>query len=330
VVAVAVPSGVGHQPFGDTATRAGALERARKALVATGAEIAFGLEGGVEITLEANPEDVSAEAVRAWQRSGINRVSLGVQSFDDAVLAWMHRTHDSKTARQAVEVLREGGIDNLSVDLIFAVPASIDRSWERDLETALEFDLPHLSVYGLTVEPQTPLGRWVARKDVSEAAEEIFEAEYLLAHHALTAAGYEHYEVSNYGKPNRHSRHNWAYWNRKAYGGVGPSAHEFDGHARRWNASAYSEWLARVAGGKDPREDREELDESQHQAERVYLGLRTNAGLPITDGEGDEVTRLLEAGWAALTSDSTLRLTGLGWLRLDSIANSLTQLRSRS
>ena len=126
------------------------------------------LREDAEITLEANPEDVSAEAVRAWQRSGINRVSLGVQSFDDAVLAWMHRTHDAKTARQAVEVLREGGMDNLSVDLIFAVPASIDRSWERDLETALEFDLPHLSVYGLTVEPRTPLGRWVARKDVSE------------------------------------------------------------------------------------------------------------------------------------------------------------------
>jgi oxygen-independent coproporphyrinogen-3 oxidase len=170
----------------------------------------------------------------------------------------------------------------------------------------------------------------VARKDVSEAAEETFEAEYLLAHHALTAAGYEHYEVSNYGKPNRHSRHNWAYWNRKAYGGVGPSAHEFDGDARRWNASAYTEWLVRVARGEDPREGREELDEVQRQAERVYLDLRTRTGLPIADVDRDQVTRLLEAGWAALTSDSTLRLTGPGWLRLDSIANSLTLLRSRS
>ena len=288
------------------------------------------LREDAEITLEANPEDVSPDVVRAWQRSGVNRVSLGVQSFDDGVLAWMHRTHDSKKARQAVEVLREGGIANLSVDLIFAAPASIERSWERDLETALQLDLPHLSVYGLTVEPHTPLGRWVARKDVSEAGEETFEMEYLLAHRTLTAAGYEHYEVSNYGRPDWHSRHNWAYWNRSAYGGVGPSAHEFDGDARRWNASAYTEWLARVARGEDPREGREKLNESQRLAERVYLDLRTSTGLCITDVEEDEVTRLLEAGWAALTGDSTLRLTGPGWLRLDSIANSLTPLRSRS
>jgi oxygen-independent coproporphyrinogen-3 oxidase len=210
------------------------------------------------------------------------------------------------------------------------VPASVKREWKNDLEIALQLDLPHLSVYGLTIEAQTPLGRWIARKDVSEAAEEAFESEYLLGHDTLTGAGFDHYEVSNYGKPERHSRHNWAYWNRKAYGGLGPSAHEFDGEGRRWNASAYSEWVARVSRGEDPREGREELNREQSAAEEVYLNLRTSAGMAISSKEHEHIARLLDAGWAALTNDSTLRLTGPGWLRLDSIANNLTLLRSRS
>jgi len=283
-----------------------------------------------EITLEANPEDVSPESARAWRVAGINRVSLGVQSFDDGVLAWMHRTHDAETALRAIKVLHEEGIDNLSIDLIFATPATISREWERDLEITLGLELPHLSVYGLTVEPHTSLGRWVARRDVSEAAEETFESEYLLAHDRLTAAGFEHYEVSNYGKPGRHSRHNWAYWNRQAYGGIGPSAHEFDGAGRRWNASAYVEWVGRVMRGEDPREGREELGQEQSMAEEVYLNLRTTAGTVISPAERQHIVRLLDAGWAGLANDSTLRLTGAGWLRLDSIANNLTLLRSRS
>jgi oxygen-independent coproporphyrinogen-3 oxidase len=289
-----------------------------------------GVREDAEITLEANPEDVTPASVRAWRVAGVNRVSLGVQSFDDRVLAWMHRTHDAETARLAVKVLREEGIDNLSIDLIFATPATITREWEQDLEIALGLELPHLSVYGLTVEPRTPLGHWVARRDVTEAAEETFETEFLLAHDRLTVAGFEHYEVSNYGKPGRHSRHNWAYWNRKAYGGIGPSAHEFDGAERRWNAAGYVDWVARVTRGEDPREGREELGQEQRMAEEVYLNLRTTAGTVVSPAERDHIARLLDAGWAALENDSTLRLTGAGWLRIDSIANSLTHLRSRS
>jgi oxygen-independent coproporphyrinogen III oxidase len=287
------------------------------------------LAGDAEITLEANPEDVSAEAVCAWRSAGINRVSLGVQSFSDTALAWMHRTHDAKAALKAIEVLREGDIANFSIDLIFALPASVSREWSRDLETAMALDLPHLSVYGLTVEPHTPLGRWVARSDVSEAAEETFEAEYLFAHRSLTVAGYEHYEVSNYGKAGRHSRHNWAYWRRRPYGGLGPAAHEFDGRQRRWNASAYSEWVARVSRSEDPRAGGEELANEQVMAEEVYLSLRTSAGVSIKMVEPDHVARLIDAGWATVGSDSTMRLTGEGWLRLDTIASDLTVLRSR-
>lgn len=282
-----------------------------------------------EITLEANPEDVTPEAVRAWRSAGVNRVSLGVQSFDDAVLTWMHRTHDARTARRAVEVLREEGIDNLSVDLIFAVPAEVPRAWERDLEIVLDLDLPHVSIYGLTVEPHTPLGRWVAGRTVSEAPEEAFEREYLRAHDLLTDSGFEHYEVSNYARPGRHSRHNWAYWHRQPYGGIGPSAHEFDGRERRWNVAPYAEWVGRVSKNQDPVGGREELASEQSMAEEVYLSLRTNTGIEISAAEREHASRWIDAGWAELANMSRLGVTGLGWLRLDSIASDLTALRSR-
>jgi oxygen-independent coproporphyrinogen-3 oxidase len=287
------------------------------------------LREDAEVTLEANPEDVSAESVHAWRAAGINRVSLGVQSFDDATLGWMHRTHTAVDARNAVQVLREGGIDNLSIDLIFALPASLARSWQRDLDSALEFELPHLSVYGLTVEEQTPLGRWVARRDVSEAPEESFESEFLEAHEQLRAAGFDHYEVSNYARKNAHSRHNRAYWRRRAYAGLGPSAHEFDGHSRRWNAEAYAHWVTLLSAGSDPIAGSEQLNEEQAQAEEVYLRLRTSDGLIISTDERTQIERWIDAGWATIGSDSTLRLTGRGWLRLDHIASDLTMLRSR-
>jgi oxygen-independent coproporphyrinogen-3 oxidase len=179
------------------------------------------------------------------------------------------------------------------------------------------------------VESHTPLGRWVARSDVTEAAEEAFEEDYLHAHRYLTDAGFDHYEVSNYGRPDRHSRHNWAYWRRKPYGGLGPSAHEFDGALRRWNAAPYAEWVARVAASRDPFAGGEELADPQVLAEEIYLNLRTITGIPTTPAERDNVTRWVGAGWATVAEDSTLRLTGQGWLRLDTIASDLTMLRSR-
>lgn len=282
-----------------------------------------------EVTLEANPEDVSARNVRAWRAGGVNRVSLGVQSFDDDALQWMHRTHDSGAARRAVQVLRDTGIENISIDLIFALPAMLSRAWQSDLDAALELGLPHLSVYGLTVESHTPLGRWVARRDVAEATEESFEREYLQAHHALTESGLEHYEVSNYGRPGRHSRHNWAYWQRHPYAGLGPSAHEFDGVRRRWNTAPYADWITRVGRGEDPEAGAEQLTPEQSYAEGLYLGLRTQVGLVLSGQEAAHVARWIESGWATLGPESRFRLTALGWLRLDTLANDLTVLRSR-
>ena len=287
------------------------------------------LRDNAEVTLEANPEDVSPQSAREWRTAGVNRVSVGVQSFDDTALAWMHRTHDSAAARRAVQVLREVGIDNLSLDLIFAMPSQVARSWQRDLDEALALDVPHVSVYGLTVEPRTPLGRWVARRHVVEAPEESFEREFLQADAELSAAGFAHYEVSNYARSNRHSRHNQAYWKRHAYAGLGPSAHEFDGRARRWNSDAYTRWVADLSCGDDPMGGSEELDGGQVVAEEVYLSLRTSDGLLISANEAAHAQRWIDSGLASVRSDSRLRLTGPGWLRLDYLASDLTMLRSR-
>ena len=284
---------------------------------------------GAEVTLEANPEDVSPANVAAWVAAGVNRVSLGVQSFDDRVLEWMHRTHDSKTAQTAVQVLREGGIPNISIDLIFAIPTKLRRDWGRDLGTAMDLRLPHVSLYGLTVESHTPLGRWVARRSAEEAPEEHYETEFLVADRLFSSLGYKHYEVSNYALSGHHSRHNWAYWLRKPYAGLGPSAHEFDGATRRWNVDAYTSWLNRLNAGESPSADSETLSREQANQESVYLGLRTSSGAEVVTPPRDRFAKVVEAGWGTLTPDSHLRLQGPGWLRLDSIAADLTGFRSR-
>lgn len=285
------------------------------------------LNPDAEVTVEANPEDVSRDIAARWKEAGANRVSLGVQSFDDRALEWMHRTHDSKAAQKAVEVLRDVGLHNISIDLIFALP--VRRSWRADLERAIALRLPHLSVYGLTVETHTPLGKWVARRTVAEQPEDVFEDQFLASHDAFTSAGFDHYEVSNFALPGQRSRHNSAYWQRQPYIGVGPSAHEFDGSARRWNIAPYTSWLARVASGADPVSGCETLTPDQIEAEKIYLGLRTDMGIDVVEGDRAVVDPWVEAGWARWSTPTRLHLTALGWLRLDALATALTAFRSR-
>jgi oxygen-independent coproporphyrinogen III oxidase len=283
---------------------------------------------GAEVTLEANPEDITRDAARAWRDAGVNRLSIGAQSFHDDVLTWMHRTHDSAAIARAVEHARAAGIENYSLDLIFALPQGITRSWELDVERALELEPSHLSLYGLTVEPRTPLGRWHSRGDVTESPDERYEAEFLHAHGRLASAGFEHYEVSNFGKPGRHSRHNSAYWTGAAYAGLGPSAHEFDGTHRRWNVAAYAEWLRRVTACEDPLDESESLTGDNRVAEKVYLGLRTRRGLSVAVPELARVKVWVDAGWATYDGNDRIALTPLGWLRLDALAADLTLVRS--
>lgn len=288
------------------------------------------LAPNAEVTLEANPEDVDGVSAQAWQRAGVNRLSLGAQSFDDAVLRWMHRTHDAAAIPRAVHAALSAGLSDVSIDLIFALPDDVHRSWERDVAAALELKPAHVSLYGLTIEPMTPLGRWRARGLAGDVSEDRYEREYLLANRAMAAAGFEHYEVSNFALPGRRARHNAAYWQGVPYAGLGPGAHEFDGQTRRWNVRAYAAWQRQLEKGADPIEGRELLDDENRAAETVYLGLRTSGGLRLSDEERGRVGPWREAGWGSLTVDNRLVLTATGWLRLDSLAADLTLVRSRS
>lgn len=285
-----------------------------------------------EITIEANPDDVNDMAVAHWVAAGVNRVSLGSQSFDDAALQWMHRTHDSSQIGRAVNTLRRGGIRNISLDLIFALPAHLNRSWATDLVRALALEPAHLSLYGLTVESQTPIARWADRGATVQGSEETYEEEFLAAHAILTEAKYDHYEVSNFARPGMASRHNSAYWTGASYAGVGPSAHSFDGDRRRWNVSAYSEWIRRLGAGETVIGGEESLTDDNRATEEIYLGLRTRRGLALT---GDEMVRVRPweaAGWALIDEpleNPRVHLTATGWLRLDSLAADLAARRAR-
>jgi oxygen-independent coproporphyrinogen-3 oxidase len=289
------------------------------------------LSPGAEVTLEVNPDDVTPEALEFWSAAGINRLSIGSQSFSDAALAWMHRTHDSAGVATAVQRARAAGFDDYSLDLIFALPGGVARSWDDDLDRALELEPTHLSLYGLTVEPHTPLARWRSRGELSEATDELYESEFLRAHDRLAAAGFRHYEVSNFALPGREARHNSSYWIGVPYAAAGPSAHAFDGASRRWNVAPYAAWVRSLAAGRDPAEGEELLGDENRVAEQVYLGLRTDQGLRLGDAEERSIVApWLAAGWATLDpAEGLLRLTPLGWLRLDTLATVLTVHRTR-
>ena len=281
-----------------------------------------------EITIEANPDDVTPPNAAAWRAAGVNRVSLGAQSFEPDVLTWMHRTHTADQTRTAVRVLRNAGIQNISLDLIFALPESLRRDWSADLGAALALEPDHVSLYGLTVEPHTPLGHWRDRGEAIEAPEERYEEQFLMAHNKLAASGFEHYEVSNFGRPGKRSRHNSSYWTGVPYASLGPSAHSFDGSVRSWNVAAYPEWERRLRAGVPVTDGSELLTEENRLTERVYLGLRTTDGLLASDAEIEVARPWIESGWARL-DNRTLVLTATGFLRLDALAASLTLAGSR-
>jgi len=276
------------------------------------------LAPGAEVTLEANPEDVSADRARAWRAAGINRVSLGVQSFDPAVLHWMHRTHTAQDVPRAVSAIRDAGIANLSLDLIYALPAELNRDWAWDLNLALALEPDHLSLYGLTVEPHTPLGRWVDRGEVRPTSDERYVEEFLLAHARLTGAGFRHYEVSNYAWPGREAVHNAAYWRRAPYLGLGPSAHSAVGDRRWWNVREWAAWSHAIQGGASGVAGEERLEPAAVAVEDLYLGLRTDGGVPLDAIGAPLVRSWLDAGWAS-QAGGRLRLTAEGWLRLDAL-----------
>lgn len=276
------------------------------------------LAPGAEITLEANPDDVTPAVAGAWRAAGVNRLSLGVQSFDDRALGWMHRTHDALAVPAAVAAARAAGFEDISIDLIFGLPAELERDWQTDLERALALQPEHLSLYGLTTEPQTPLARWTERGLVRPTDDSRYAAEYLAAHAALSAGGFEHYEVSNAARPGRRARHNSAYWGRAPYLGLGPSAHSSAAGERWWNVRDWTGYERAIAEGGEWVAGRETLDPASARLEELYLGLRTVEGVPAGLVPAPTAAGWLRSGWAELAG-GRIRLTVEGWLRLDAL-----------
>lgn len=271
----------------------------------------------VEWTAEANPETFTREVADDWRAAGVNRISLGAQTFSAAALTWMGRLHGPDGPEQALRAAREAGFDNVGLDLIFGLPERLERDWTADLERALDLAPEHLSLYGLTAEAATPLGRWVREGRESLASEERYEAEYLEAVERMAEAGYVHYEVSNFARPDRASRHNRAYWEGAAYVGLGPGAHSYLPPRRSWNVRDWAEYRERVLAGRLPEDGAETVDATAQALERTWLGLRTTAGLGgLTDGQREKARAWCERGLARWAEDR-ITLTAQGWLVLD-------------
>jgi len=276
----------------------------------------------LEWTAEANPESFTDQVAAGWREAGVNRVSLGVQTFQESALRWMGRLHGAEGATAAVGRARAAGFENLSVDLIFGLPRSVERSWAEDLDRAVELGVPHVSLYGLSVEAGTPLGRAVREGRESPADDEQYRDEYLMAAEVLQDAGYEHYEVSNFAKPGRASRHNRAYWDGSPYLGLGNGAHSYLNPHRRWNLRGWEDYRAAAVPGGSPVHEQETLDANAMALERVWLGLRTDRGMAL-EGLGEAADALLsgwvDEGWAS-RENGRVRLTATGWLLLDRLA----------
>ena len=301
---------------------AGAMRTLREMLERHG-----GIDADVEWTAEANPESFTAELAHDWRRVGVNRISLGVQSFHAPALRWMGRLHGPDGARTAMQAARAAQFENVNVDLIFALPQKLERDWQHDLDLALALEPDHISLYGLTAESDAALGRWVTEGRATLPPDDTYSDEYLTAARVLTAAGYKHYEVSNFARPGLESRHNRAYWNFSSYLGLGPGAHSYHAPRRFWNVRSWVDYQRKLGDNELPRAGSEIVDRDRESLERIWLSLRTLEGAYLPE-RTEKVERQLQqwqgAGWADVDADR-VRLTPSGWLLLDRLAVELEE-----
>jgi oxygen-independent coproporphyrinogen-3 oxidase len=292
----------------------------------------FTLSADAEITLEANPDDVTKEKLLGWKGEGINRLSVGVQSFFEEELKWMNRAHNALQAYTCIEEILGAGFTNFSIDLIYGSPLLTDEGWQKNVATALSYNIPHLSCYALTVEEKTPLHKQIMAAKKVNVDNEKQARQFLLLMHWLKAAGYEHYEVSNFAKPGLRSRHNSSYWQGDNYLGVGPSAHSFTGQSRHWNIANNQQYIKSINNGILPKEE-EQLTDVQQLNEYIMIAIRTVEGLDL-----DRVTQKWGTAKKAVIlkqiipyvnsklvkqHKEVVQLTDEGMLRADGIASDL-------
>ena len=295
----------------------------------------FVVSSDAEITLEANPDDISEEKLRGWKEAGINRLSIGIQSFFDEDLQWMNRAH---TAREAMDNLQLARLEfeNITADLIYGTPSLTNDKWRKNVETILSYNIPHLSCYALTVEPKTPLQKMILSGKSETVNPDQQSEQFLLLMDWLDEAGYEHYEISNFAKPGFRSRHNASYWQGKKYLGIGPSAHSFDGVSRQWNIANNVQYIHSIGQNRLPFE-KELLAAGQQLNEYIMTSLRTVEGLDLNlvenkfgkDAAGkleSESRKYLASKKMNRSESGHLILTREGKLLADGIASDLFTL----
>jgi oxygen-independent coproporphyrinogen-3 oxidase len=288
-----------------------------------------------EITLEANPDDVSPARASAWKKAGINRISLGIQSFQSHWLEWMNRAHNAEQSLQAITELQAAGFENISIDLIYGMPEQADVAWLKEIQMAIDLQVTHLSCYALTVEPRTALWHMIETGKAVTVDPDQQARMFLLLMDSLEKAGYEHYEISNFAKPGKRSRHNSAYWKGNTYLGIGPAAHSFNGSRRMWNIQNNTSYTSQIEAGVLPLTE-ETLTAIEQWNEYIMTSIRTMEGISLKriaeqfGVEQSEQLLLHAATWLKRNllqqTDEHLCLTREGKLLADQIASDLFQL----
>lgn len=258
--------------------------------------------GDIELTLEANPGDINPERVAMWRQLGINRLSIGVQSFDDNLLRLIGRRHTASQAREAIRTAQNAGFDNISIDLMYALPSQTMEQWRHDVAEVLRLGVQHVSCYGLIYEEGTAMTNLLATNQIQAVDEDTEMQMYDYLIEQLSTHGFEHYEVSNFALPGRHSRHNSSYWCDTPYLGLGAGAHSYDGHTRQWNICDLDLYI-RQALSHQLQPEREVLTDEERHTERVMLGLRTSRGVSQQDIDMHRAQTLIESGLLIMRGD---------------------------
>ena len=289
------------------------------------------ISADAEITLEANPDDLSKEKLHSLRETAVNRLSIGVQSFFDEDLMWMNRAHKAWEAESSVKRAQDTGFENITADLIYGYPLLTDQKWKYNLDKIFELDIRHLSSYSMTVEPRTALASFIKTKKQAPIDEQQSAEQFILLMDATQAKGFEHYEISNFCKPGAYSRHNSNYWKGVKYLGIGPSAHSYNGETRQWNVPNNPKYMAALEKSEIPAET-EMLSETNRLNEYVMISLRTMWGLDlqtlekISGGSATELSKstieFFEKEWI-VKKENTIFLTQTGKLYADHIASSL-------
>lgn len=287
------------------------------------------LAEGAEITLEANPDDLSREYLFSLQKTAINRLSIGIQSFREEDLTWMNRAHSSQEAIQCVKWAKEAGFKNITIDLIYGYPQLSIQSWQENLTIATDFEIPHISSYCLTLEEGTALEHKVKAGNFPQLNDDLAAEHFQLLVSHLEAHGYEQYEISNFALPNKYAKHNTSYWQGAHYVGLGPSAHSFNGTHRRWNVANNRKYFEGVENNQ-PFHEIETLSELDQYNERMLTGLRTQWGVDLKQLNTDFSTSILTHHQQTLQEEwlqpylhisaQHLKLTKAGRLLADKIA----------